>query len=104
MLFPTLLESLSATYLEAMQLDLPILTSNLDFAHEICGPAALYFDPWSVQSILETIVRIRKDTDLRSRLVRAGHERLKTAYNKSWDDIARHIASDLHKLMFGKGK
>jgi glycosyltransferase involved in cell wall biosynthesis len=104
MLFPTLLESLSATYLEAMQLDLPILTSNLDFAHEICGPAALYFDPWSVQSILETIVRISKDTDLRSRLVRAGHERLKTAYNKSWDDIARHIASDLHKLMFGKGK
>lgn len=102
LLFPTLIESFSATYLEAMQLDLPILTSDLDFAHEICGSAALYFDPWSIQSILEAIVRIRKDADLRSRIVQAGRDRLKAVHNKSWDDIARAVVSDLRELALGR--
>ena len=102
LLLPTLLESFSATYLEAMQLDLPILTSNLDFAHETCGPAALYFDPWSTQSILEAVVEIRKNTDLRNRLTIAGRDRLKTVYTKSWDQIARSVASDLRELAHGR--
>jgi len=102
LLFPTLLESFSATYLEAMQLDLPILTSDLDFAHETCGPAALYFDPWSTQSILEAVLKIRKNKDLRNRLARAGRDRLKTVYNKSWDEIARSVVSDLLELAHGR--
>lgn len=101
LLMPTLIESFSATYLEAMQLDLPILTSDLDFAHETCGPAALYFDPWSNQSILEAVVKIRKNKNLRNRLARAGRNRLKTVYNKSWDEIARSVASDLRELAHG---
>jgi len=96
---PTLIESFSATYLEAMQFDLPILTSNLDFAHEICGSAALYFDPWSSESMLEAIAKIRKDSDMRNSLMRAGRDRLKTIYTKSWDDIARSVASDMRELV-----
>ena len=102
LLFPTLIESFSATYLEAMQLDLPILTSDLDFAHEICGPAALYFDPWYTQSMLEAVVRIRNDEDLRKRLAQAGRDRLKAVHNKSWDDIARAVVSDLRELALGR--
>ena len=102
LLFPTLMESFSGTYLEAMQLDLPILTSDLDFARGTCGPAALYFDPWSTQSIVEAIVRIRRDADLRTRLVQAGRDRLKAVHNKSWDDIARAVVSDLRELALGR--
>jgi glycosyltransferase involved in cell wall biosynthesis len=102
LLLPTLIESFSATYIEAMQFDLPILTSDLDFAHETCGPAALYFDPWSNQSILKAVVEIRKNTELRNRLVRAGRDRLKTVYNKSWDDIARSVVLDLRELVHVK--
>lgn len=102
LLFPTLIESFSATYLEAMQLDLPILTSDLDFAREICGPAALYFDPWYTQSMLEAVVRIRNDADLRNRLAQAGRDRLKAVHNKSWDDIARAVVSDLRELVLGR--
>ncbi len=50
LILPTLMESFTATYLEAMQFDCPILTSDLDFAREVCGTAALYFDPWNVDS------------------------------------------------------
>jgi len=99
LLLPTLIESFSATYLEAMQFDLPILTSNLDYAHEICGPAALYFDPWSSESMLEAIDKIRKDSDIRNRLIRAGRDRLKTNYTESWSDIARSVALDMRELV-----
>lgn len=102
LLFPTLLESFSATYLEAMQLDLPILTSDLDFAHDICGPAAFYFNPWSVESIADAIIRIQNDTGLRTRLATNGRDRIKTVYSQSWNDIVRAIVSDLHNLVFDK--
>jgi glycosyltransferase involved in cell wall biosynthesis len=74
LLFPTLLESFSTTYLEAMHCGLPILTSDLDFAHEVCGPAALYFDPWSPDSIAEAIIRLRSDERLRRDLAEAGRQ------------------------------
>jgi glycosyltransferase involved in cell wall biosynthesis len=45
LLLPTLLESFSGTYIEAMFAKIPIFTSNYDFAHEICGESAIYFDP-----------------------------------------------------------
>ena len=51
MILPTLLESFSATYIEAMFHGKTILTSDLDFARDVCGEAAFYFDPLNPQSI-----------------------------------------------------
>ena len=45
LLFPTLLESFSASYLEAMYFGLPIITSDVDFARDVCGDAAIYCKP-----------------------------------------------------------
>jgi len=42
---PTLIETFSVTYLEAMLTRTLIVTSNMDFAKEICGSAAEYFHP-----------------------------------------------------------
>jgi len=52
---PTLLESFGNIYLEAMSLGLPILTSDRDFARWICGDLALFFDPLSAPSIVDSI-------------------------------------------------
>jgi len=65
---PSLLESFSSAYLEAMRFGRPILASDLDFAREVCGDAALYFDPWRTESIMEAIVRLRDDAALRAEL------------------------------------
>lgn len=46
LLLPTLLESFSGTYVEAMFHQIPILTSDLPFAHGVCGAGAYYFDPF----------------------------------------------------------
>jgi glycosyltransferase involved in cell wall biosynthesis len=74
---PTLLETFCIPYLEAMCFELPVLTSDLDFAHEVCGQAALYFDPWDARSMRDTILRLRADAALRGTLVAAGQERLR---------------------------
>lgn len=56
LLMPSTLESFSGSYVEALQSNTPILTSNLDFAHEVCGNAAFYFDEKKPTSIFETMV------------------------------------------------
>ena len=40
---PSLLECFTATYPEAMKMRVPILTTDLDFSHSICGDAAMYY-------------------------------------------------------------
>lgn len=52
---PTLLESYGLIYLEAMTFGLPILTSDRDFAREMCRDQALYFDPRDPRSIVDAI-------------------------------------------------
>lgn len=63
--FPSLLETFSVSYLEAMKMGLPILTSDLDFAKEICGDAAIYFDPLSAKDALEKILYLYYDKEAR---------------------------------------
>jgi len=94
LLFPTLLESFSATYLEAMRFDCPILTSDLDFARGVCGDAAIYFDPWNPESIKEAILRLKGDAPLAQELARRGR-RLVDTRHRSWDDVATDVVNHL---------
>lgn len=86
MFLPTLLESFSSTYLEAMQFERPILTSDIDFAREVCGDAALYFDPWKTESIKNAILSLKENKQLQNDLVRKGRTRAQTML-RSWDEI-----------------
>ena len=97
LLLPTLLESYSGTYNEAMRFHRPVLTSDLDFAHAVCGDAAVYFDPWNPADIASAIVRLKNDADLRRRLVAAGDQQKERA-SKSWDEIAASVMNELAAL------
>jgi glycosyltransferase involved in cell wall biosynthesis len=97
LILPTLLESFSRTYLEAMEFGVPILTSDLDFAHGICADAALYFDPFDSTSMLRAITRLRDDPSLRERLVARGRARL-AASRQTWEDIAAVMLREVERL------
>lgn len=56
LLMPTLLESFSATYIDSMQLGVPIFTSDRDFARDVCGEAAFYFNPFDPADIYNTLM------------------------------------------------
>jgi len=73
---PTLLEVFSATYVEAMAMSKPIVTTDLSFAHEVCGEAALYYSPNSAKSAAETIMMLIDNPELRYELVDKGKKQL----------------------------
>ena len=83
MFLPTLLECFSASYCEAMKMELPILTSDLDFARGICDKAAVYFDPTSVESIAECFINLSSDLNKQNDLVINGKNRLLSLDNFS---------------------
>ena len=77
LLQPSLLECFSASYPEAMKMDVPIVTTDMDFAHGLCHDAALYYSPLSAEDATNKILSIVHDPELRNHLILKGRERLK---------------------------
>jgi len=69
---PTVLESFTATYPEAMAMGLPIVTSDLDFAQSICQDAAAYFRPRDPVHAAEQLRCLLTSQDRWTSLVTAG--------------------------------
>ena len=72
LLMPTLLESFSGTYVEAMFHGIPIFTSDLDFAKGVCGDAACYFDPHDAHDIVRKIDTVFDNITCSASLIEAG--------------------------------
>lgn len=97
LLMPTLLESFSLTYVEAMRFELPILTSDYDFAHEVCGQAALYFDPLDPAAIAAAVARLARQHQLRTDLKDRGIERVRQ-FGHSWREITEQYVRLLREV------
>lgn len=69
---PTLLETFSATYPEAMAMRRAIVTTDLDFAHSICGNAAVYYSPLDATDAAAKILRVVENPELRDNLIAEG--------------------------------
>ncbi|MEJ7678773.1 MAG: glycosyltransferase family 1 protein [Segetibacter sp.] len=82
MIFPSLYEGFGVAVLEAMQSEVPVITSSHSSMSEIAGDAALYANSESPEEIADQMKRIFKDEQLRNKLIAEGRERIK-AY--SWD-------------------
>ena len=98
LLMPTLLESFSGSYIEAMHFGLPILTSDLDFAHEVCGDSAIYFDPWNVATIKDAILKFKNNPKSAEEMVSKGKSQLQDKF-RSWDQIAETLLQDLREMV-----
>ncbi len=101
LLLPTLLESHSGSYLEAMKYGVPVLTSDLDFAQAICGEAALYFDPREPRAIRDAIVRFGGDPALKAGLAAAAKRRVATEA-VPWDQTAEVLIRQLEAVVWSK--
>lgn len=85
LLMPTLLESYGLPFVEAMYHQKSILTSDLDFARDVCGEAAFYFDPLDENSIIKTINEAYSNNEHRLQKIREGEERINRLL--SWRDV-----------------
>ena len=92
----SLYEGFGLPPLEAMALGVPVLVSRAASLPEICGDAALYCDPRSVDEIARGLEQLLGDSVARARLAREGplHAR-----RFSWDESARGTADVLAGLL-----
>jgi glycosyltransferase involved in cell wall biosynthesis len=101
LLLPTLLESFSGTYVEAMYHRRAILTSDLPFARGVCKDAAFYFDPNDADDILRTVVQVMSDTNDRKKKTEAGAVYL--SQMPSWIEVYSRFTSvfrrELHETL-----
>lgn len=79
-LLPTLAEASTAVYPESFVSKRVLLTSDIDFARELCGNAAVFFDPLNARDIAEKIIAISADKEQQAQLINNGVERVKNFY------------------------
>lgn len=95
-LFPSLYEGFGLPALEAMCHGVPIACSNTGALAEVCGDAALTFDPMSTEAISDAIDQILNDSELGRKLATAGRERAK---NFSWTKTAEQTVAVYRKVL-----
>jgi glycosyltransferase involved in cell wall biosynthesis len=93
--FPSLSEGFGIPALEAMAYGLPVLASNRTAIPEVCGDAAVYFDPTSKEDISNTILRTIDNEKLKAELIQKGYERNKLF---KWEDSAKVVLEEINKL------
>jgi glycosyltransferase involved in cell wall biosynthesis len=77
MVMPSLLECFTATYPEAMKMEVPIVTTDLEFARGLCGDAACYYSAIDAKAAAEAIYKVATDDAYRLQLTMNGKEMLK---------------------------
>ncbi len=89
-------EGFGIPLLEAMHCDVPVITSNTSSLPEVAGDAALYADPFSVESICQTLIELVNDEALQKRLIEAGRQRRS---HFSWDITAKLLWDCIEKTV-----
>lgn len=85
-LYPSLYEGFGLPILEAQEMGVPVITSNISSMPEVAGDGAYYVDPYSVDEIKSAITKILTNKKLRLDLVSKGYNNLKRF---SWDKTAK---------------
>lgn len=96
LVLPSLYEGFGLPPVEAMAAGIPALVSRAASLPEICGDAALYCDPLSVEDIAAGIMSIVSDKNLRRRLICEGKRQV---CKYSWDLCAQKTASALRSVI-----
>jgi len=94
--FVPLFEGFGIPLLEAMNSDIPILTSNVTSLPEIAGKSAIYCDPLDIQDISKGMLSLATQHDLRKALVSEGRIRRESF---SWEITADKVWKSLMKIL-----
>jgi glycosyltransferase involved in cell wall biosynthesis len=78
-------EGFGIPLVEAMQSEIPIITSNVTSLPEIADDAALFVNPFEVNEIKNAMLKLRNSPDLQKKLIANG---IKRKANFSWDKSA----------------
>jgi glycosyltransferase involved in cell wall biosynthesis len=96
--FPSLYEGFGLPPLEAMACGTPCVVSNSSALPEVTGRAAMLFNPTSSEQLVDCLVRVVEDPELRERLRREG---LRQSALFSWSKAAEETRSVYETVLGG---
>ena len=82
--------------LEAMAAQCPVVTSNAASLPEVCGDAALYFDPKDPTDIAAKILKITSEPSLKETLIAKGTKR---AREFTWEKCAKKTSDIIISIL-----
>ncbi len=89
-------EGFGIPLLEAMSCQVPVITSDVTSMPEVCGNAAVYANPQSIQSISRAMARIYHETKLREQLITLGIEQVKKF---TWEATSERLWKSIEKVL-----
>ena len=95
LVMPSLFESVSIPIYEAFQVGTPVVASGILAIPEQVGDAGLLFDPTSVASIKQAILKILADPEEARRLGKKGRERMLTMTPERYGAQLQNLLSEL---------
>jgi len=95
-IFPSLYEGFGLPPLEAMACNCPVVTADVSSLPEVCGDAAIYCDPYSIESISNAIDKILNITaEERQQMIEKGRKRVEffneRDYKKKLVDVYQSV-------------
>ena len=96
LVIPSLWEGFGLTAVEAMACGTPVISSDRASLPEVVGDAGLLFDPENQEQLVEHLVNVFQDDELRNVLSCKGLERTKVF---SWDNAARKTFALYQKVL-----
>lgn len=99
--FASICENCPNILIEAMACGAPIIASNVPPMPEICGSAALYFDPITPNAIAEKMCQVLGEEKLRQNLI---GDSVKNAMKFSWNQAAQSTLEVFKETAFGLSK
>jgi len=94
--FPSKYEGFGLPPLEAMSQGCPVASSNQASMPEIFGDAAIYFNPDNEDEMVEQILKVMNDIELRNILIARGRERVK---KYDWNKCAKQTLEIYNNLI-----
>jgi glycosyltransferase involved in cell wall biosynthesis len=95
---PSLYEGFGMQLLEAMDVTVPVVASDIPVFHEVAGNAAHYVNPASAQAIADGIAKVLTDAKLSQQLTQNGAKQVATY---SWDKVANDVYEGVARLYHG---
>lgn len=97
--FVSYFEGFGIPVAEAMRCGVPVIAANATSLPEVAGDAAIYCDPFSVDSIAQAMQRLWNDQHLREQLAARGLERAATF---TWDRTAEGLWRSVERALMNR--